>query len=375
MYKVLTCPKCKVTSGVVVCEPALVGESALDLFECGHCHQVFSERQASNPSEAAGIAGRGLALISDSEAEALSVEVVTPRALDDDMATSDDRPHRMGLTGVFKRLSSAFKASKPASAVLEAAQIAPLEDSQAHPDVQALQSPAKPDAAESSWPQAAAQQDVEPTVADPKLNALLPARSEPELLPVQPIESPHTELEALSFMLNHPKNSAASGKWRFACILLAPLLVATALYAVWADSRRLAANPSLTNLIQAYCLVAGCDTRPILDIEPMAITTSTFTENADGQYSFGFSLMNTGAQNLAVPNVQIYFIDSKDRTVMTRLVTANQILSGRQHLLSGQTVAVLFDLTLPPTVKPLVAGYKLAVVNANGLPPEENKPI
>lgn len=389
MYKVLTCPKCKTTFGAVVCETS-PSDTEQDLFECGKCLFLFrfdqSQAAAEHMSTVAGVSG--VSLLSDHEVEALSLHVVVPvrpkRAETIEALPPPPKP-------ILKAIASFFTSRRPRS--------------DAELKGEGLELPAPPPAALLVEPGDQSQQDVrliEPTSVEPVLDGSssgaiesaklersespqilepavetkaisekdkshLPVSAEPELVEVTPIAAPsEMMLEVPSFMTFN--SSPHSGKWKASTFLLGTLLVVTAVYAVWADSRRLAAKPALTNLMAAFCQAAGCDVRPLLNMEPMVITTSSFTEGEPGKYSFGFSLMNSSPDNLAIPNVQIYFVDSKERTVMTRLVQANQIVPGRNVLLGGQTVAVLFDLTLPDAVRPLVAGYKLAVVNPDGLP-------
>lgn len=381
MYKVLTCPACKVTAGVVICETAEGGEVG-DAFECGHCAHIFTERQSLSPDASVHAAGTGLQVIHSSEQHILSLDVrVRPApepVLDDPvnkfsfLSRLGELRHKLwpgsaghGDASSRQHLLAAPVKSQPepgcrledpiaGSPAFEAKRQEVESQPEVQPKDEAIETVALSDVPQTNFSQ-------ETGIAVQPVLDLLPSKQ-----PSSSQGSPVIYMEGMSFMNNNASGSLV--RWRAMSLLLLPAFLAAMAYAVWADSRRLATIPSVSNLVQAYCILTGCDTRPVLDPHPMAITTSTFTENADGQYSFGFSLLNGAKQHLAVPNVQIYFVDSKDKVVMTKLVASQQILPGRDVLLAGQTVAVLFDLALPEQVKPLVAGYRLAVTDASGLP-------
>ncbi|SFB67550.1 MJ0042 family finger-like domain-containing protein [Polaromonas sp. OV174] len=317
MSLITRCPSCG-TMFKVVADQLKVAQGWV---RCGHCSEVFDASAQLQADEAA----RSGAVASAPEALA-AVQQSAPSQL----AAEPEPPEETA-----KSLAVREAVTPEALAPNEAGDFDPASWKQARqlPDPESEHVPASasalddtPGPQELAHTQAAADEaetDVEPAEQQASMAA-----------------EPDAEQD-VSFV----RDAQRKAFWKkplirglLACLALA-LLVALALqWVVQQRDRLVALEPRLLPALQALCVPLRCDIRPPRHIESLVIDSSSFNHLGAETYRLSFTLKNTGPIPLEIPLLELSLTDTRDQTLLRR------VLLPAQFGASGATLAAHSEL-------------------------------
>jgi predicted Zn finger-like uncharacterized protein len=163
-----------------------------------------------------------------------------------------------------------------------------------------------------------------------------PTPLEPE--PANPAEladSADPELHELGFV----RQARRKEFWRrpavrAALVLLLVVLAATLVgQAAYQDRDRLAASsPALRPWLARLCDAMRCRLGPPLQIDAVAIETSTFNKLREGAYRLNVTLKNQAPNEVAMPSLELTLTDSQDQPVVRRVLQPDEFAPGRSAM-------------------------------------------
>jgi hypothetical protein len=146
-----------------------------------------------------------------------------------------------------------------------------------------------------------------------------------------PIE-PEPELHDLSFV----RQARRKEFWKrpavhIALVVLLFVLAATLVGQVaYRDRDRLAASsPQFRPWLARMCDVLRCRIGPPLQVDAIAIETSSFNKLRDYTYRLNVTLRNQAANEVAMPSLELTLTDSQDQPVVRRVLQPGEFAPGR----------------------------------------------
>jgi predicted Zn finger-like uncharacterized protein len=174
--------------------------------------------------------------------------------------------------------------------------------------------------------------------------------------------APEPELQDLSFV----RQARRREFWHrpaMRVLLTLLLLVLAALLAgqvAYRDRDRLAlSSPTLRPWLARMCDVMACRLGAPLQIESIAIETSSFNKLRGDTYRLNVTLRNQSQNPVAMPSLELTLTDAQDQAVVRRVLPPAEFAPGRAALTTGDwstSVALAVDAT---ATGGRVAGYRL----------------
>jgi predicted Zn finger-like uncharacterized protein len=184
--------------------------------------------------------------------------------------------------------------------------------------------------------------------------------------PLEPEPEPQPEREPELHDLGFVRQARRQEFWRrpgvraalvLLLVVLAALLAGQVMYR---DRDRLAvSSPALRPWLARMCAVLRCRLGPPLQIDAIAIETSTFNKVRADTYRLNVTLKNQAANEVAMPSLELTLTDSQDQPVVRRVLQPAEFAPGRAALPSGDwstSVAVAVDANGGAG---RIAGYRL----------------
>lgn len=106
---------------------------------------------------------------------------------------------------------------------------------------------------------------------------------------------------------------------------LALILLLAAQVTVHERDRLAAMDPRLKAPLDAMCAHVGCAVSPLRQIESIVIDGSSFNKLRNGDYKLSLLLRNSGAVQVAVPALELALTDTRDQTVVRRILTMAEL--------------------------------------------------
>ena len=124
--------------------------------------------------------------------------------------------------------------------------------------------------------------------------------------------------------------------------------------------RIVATEPAARRFLEPLCEVVNCRIAPLLQIEAIAIDSSSFSKVRTDVYRLSFALKNSAQTPIATPAVELTLTDMQDQAVMRRVFTAADFAKQRMVIEPGAELSA----TVPVSVKHAVGhekvtGYRL----------------
>ncbi len=167
----------------------------------------------------------------------------------------------------------------------------------------------------------------------------------------------------LSFMRDAGKRS----RWhhplvRASLMVLSLLLLAGLLLQLLVHERnRIAAmHPGLRPLVEEVCLLAGCDIRPLRQIESVVIDSSSFSKIKGDVYRLSLTLKNSAPIDLAMPSIELALTDTLDHPLMRRVFAPAELGAGSGVIAAASETQATLVLTVKANGNgERIAGYRL----------------
>lgn len=151
------------------------------------------------------------------------------------------------------------------------------------------------------------------------------------------------------------------------------LVLLAALAGQWAVRQKdvlAAQEPRLAPLLHALCRPIGCEIRPLRRIESVLIESANFSKSGPNAYRLAFVLKNTGAAVVEIPALEVTLTDSRDQTLVRRVLLPAQFGATANTLQARSELAGAVTLKLADTGNPAgaapskaeafpVAGYRM----------------
>lgn len=181
----------------------------------------------------------------------------------------------------------------------------------------------------------------------------------------EPAASTRVEPSApeLSFM----RQTRPSSRWhrplvRATLLVLSLLLVLGLALQLLVQERDLVAarHPELRPLVEEVCLLAGCEVRPLRQIDALVIDSSAFSKIKGDLYRLSLTLKNNAPFDLAMPAVELALTDTLDHALIRRVLQPEDL--GVQEAViraGGETQATLLLTVKTNGNGERVAGYRL----------------
>lgn len=174
--------------------------------------------------------------------------------------------------------------------------------------------------------------------------------------------APEPELHDLSFVRQARRNEF----WRrpaMRVLLVLMLVLFAALLAgqvAYRDRDRLAlTQPALRPWLARMCDAMACKLGPPMQIESVAIETSSFNKLRSDTYRLNVTLRNQAPNDVAMPALELTLTDAQDLPVLRRVLQPAEFAPGRASLSTGDwstTVAIAVNASASGG---RVAGYRL----------------
>lgn len=149
-------------------------------------------------------------------------------------------------------------------------------------------------------------------------------------MPIEP--EPEPELHDLSFVRQARRKEFWTRPGVRAVLVLLLLAAAATLVGqvAYRDRDRLAASsPQLRPWVARMCSVLGCRLGPPLQVEAIAIETSSFNKLRDYTYRLNVTLRNQAPNEVAMPSLELTLTDSQDQPVVRRVLQPGEFAPGR----------------------------------------------
>ncbi|MBK8071475.1 MAG: DUF3426 domain-containing protein [Ramlibacter sp.] len=108
-------------------------------------------------------------------------------------------------------------------------------------------------------------------------------------------------------------------------ISLALILLLATQVTVHERDRLAAMDPRLKAPLDAMCVYVGCAVSPLRQIESIVIDGSSFNKLRNGDYKLSLLLRNSGAVQVAVPALELALTDTRDQTVLRKILTLAEL--------------------------------------------------
>jgi predicted Zn finger-like uncharacterized protein len=193
---------------------------------------------------------------------------------------------------------------------------------------------------------------------------------DPSLLPLPSVRDDADDSERLPLFDGEKPISDASGFWRRGAVrrwlwVLAALAVLLLAVQVLRHERDgiVARQPNLRPALAALCGFTGCELTALRQIGDVVIEGAAFAREKTGNndYRLSFTLRNGAAVPLAMPAVELSLLDTQERAVVRRVLTATDygapaVLPARADHTASLPLALSATeaATLPP-----IAGYRV----------------
>lgn len=176
----------------------------------------------------------------------------------------------------------------------------------------------------------------------------LPVATSPAPVIAQPVD----EVSALPSL----KKAAQPTSWGW---LVSGLVLSLALACQWLFQARhvvAAQLPELRQPLQAICQALGCELNWPLDLQAIALISSSFEQREAGHYRLTLQWRNTQTYPVATPSVELSLTDTQDQIVVRKVLTP-QMLALPAAVTSGALKSMAFDLEGDAPLLASVVGY------------------
>jgi predicted Zn finger-like uncharacterized protein len=180
-----------------------------------------------------------------------------------------------------------------------------------------------------------------------------------------PVEQARAEPAAaeLSFM----RRSRQQSRWhrplvRATLLVLCLLLVLGLALQLLVQERDLvsARHPELRPLVEEVCLLAGCEVRPLRQIDSVVIDSSAFSKIKGDLYRLSLTLKNNAPVDLAMPAVELALTDTLDHALIRRVLLPEELGVQEGVIRAGGETQTTLLLTVKTNGNgERVAGYRL----------------
>jgi predicted Zn finger-like uncharacterized protein len=174
--------------------------------------------------------------------------------------------------------------------------------------------------------------------------------------------APEPELHDLSFV----RQARRKEFWRrpaMRVLLLLLLVLFAALLAgqvAYRDRDRLAlTQPALRPWLARMCDAMACKLGPPLQIESVAIETSSFNKLRSDTYRLNVTLRNQAPNEVAMPALELTLTDAQDQPVLRRVLRPAEFAAGRASLPAGDWSTSVAIAVNAAASAGRVAGYRL----------------
>lgn len=139
------------------------------------------------------------------------------------------------------------------------------------------------------------------------------------------------------------------------------LVLGLALQLLVHERDRVAAiEPGLRPLVEEVCLLAGCEVRPLRQIESVVIDSSAFSKIKGDLYRLSLTLKNNAPVDLAMPAVELALTDSLDHALIRRVLQPEDLGVQEGVIRAGGETQTTLLLTVKTNGNgERVAGYRL----------------
>jgi predicted Zn finger-like uncharacterized protein len=176
-----------------------------------------------------------------------------------------------------------------------------------------------------------------------------------------PLE-PEPELHHFSFV----RQARRQEFWRgtgVRAVLGLVLLASCALLAgqyMYNERERLAASsPKLRPWLARMCGVLRCRIGPPLQIDAIAIETSSFNKLRGDTYRLNVTLKNQANGDVAMPSLELTLTDAQDQPVLRRVLLPAEFAPGRAALAAGDWATSVALVVNPAASGTRISGYRL----------------
>jgi predicted Zn finger-like uncharacterized protein len=180
--------------------------------------------------------------------------------------------------------------------------------------------------------------------------------------PLEPVREPEPELHDLDFVRQARRKEFWQSRGVRAALVVLLLVLAVLLVGqvVNRDRDRLAmSSPGLRPWLARMCDVLRCRLGPPLQIDAIAIETSSFNKLRGDTYRLNVTLKNQAANDVAMPSLELTLTDSQDQPVVRRVLQPAEFAPGRAAMPSGDwATSVALAVDSRAAAAP-VSGYRL----------------
>ncbi len=116
--------------------------------------------------------------------------------------------------------------------------------------------------------------------------------------------------------------------------------------------------PELRPPLQAVCQWLDCEVSWPLDLEAMALVSSSFEQREPGHYRLTLQWRNTQTYPVATPSVELSLTDAQDQAVMRKVLTP-EMLGLPEAVTPGTLKSMAFDFAEVAPEMAAVVGYRV----------------
>ena len=176
-----------------------------------------------------------------------------------------------------------------------------------------------------------------------------------------------TRVEPSAPELSFMRQSRRPSRWhqplvRATLLVLSLLLVLGLALQLLVQERDLVAarHPELRPLVEEVCLLAGCEVRPLRQIDALVIDSSAFSKIKGDLYRLSLTLKNNAPVDLAMPAVELALTDTLDHALIRRVLQPEDLGVQEAVIRAGSEAQATLLLTVKTNGNgERVAGYRL----------------
>ena len=176
-----------------------------------------------------------------------------------------------------------------------------------------------------------------------------------------------TRVEPSSPELSFMRQTRRPSRWhqplvRATLLVLSLLLVLGLALQLLVQERDLVAarHPELRPLVEEVCLLAGCEVRPLRQIDALVIDSSAFSKIKGDLYRLSLTLKNNAPIDLAMPAVELALTDTLDHALIRRVLQPEDLGLQEAVIRAGSEAQATLLLTVKTNGNgERVAGYRL----------------